>query len=63
MFQKNQLDGLYEELNRDFCVDPDYERILREAHLGIALVDAGKTLHPEIDTRVANLLQKYGHSA
>ncbi len=59
MFQKNQLDSLFEELNGGFRDEPDYERLLRDAHLGIALTDAGRTLTPEIDARVAALLQKH----
>ena len=59
MFQKNQLDSLFEELDGAFRDEPDYERLLRDAHLGIALADAGRALTPEIDTRVAALLHKH----
>ena len=59
MFQKNQLDSLFEELDGAFRDEPDYERLLRDAHLGIALTDAGRALTPEIDTRVAELLHRH----
>ncbi len=59
MLQKKQLDHLFEELASDFRDEPEYERLLRDAHLGIALADAGRALTPEIDTRVAALLRKY----
>ena len=59
MLHKNQLDSLFEELDRDFHDEPDYERLLRDAHLAIALADARRALTPEIDTRVVALLHKY----
>ncbi len=46
-----------------FRDEPDYERLLRDAHLAIALADAGRTLTPEIDTRVAALLEKHASNS
>ena len=63
MFEKNQLDNLLEELNRNFLDEPDYEQLLRDAHLGIALSDAGRALTPEIDTRVAALLERHASNS
>lgn len=63
MFEKNQLDNLLEELNRNFLDEPDYERLLRDAHLAIALADAGRALTPEIDTRVAALLERHASNS
>jgi hypothetical protein len=63
MFQKKQLDNLFEDLNRDLVVKPDFERLLRETHLAIALADAGQALSSEIDERVSALLRKYGVAA
>lgn len=59
-FDKTRLDSLLEELNGAYLEEPDYEQLLRDAHLGIALVDAGKPVSPDIDERVAALLEKHG---
>lgn len=59
MFQRNQIDSLFEELDGAFRDEPDYERLLRDAHLAIALADADQALTPEIDTRVVALLDKH----
>ena len=63
MFEKNQLDDLFEELNGAHGDQPDYERLLRDAHLAIALKDTGQPLPPEIDARVAALLDKHAASS
>ena len=59
-FDKSRLDSLLEELNSSYLEEPEYEQLLRDAHLGIALVDAGRDVAPEIDERVAALLEKHG---
>ncbi len=49
MFKKEQLDPLFEELTREYRGKPEWEKIIRDAHLGIALHDAGrplKNIHP-----------------
>ncbi len=63
MFQRNQIDGLFEELDGAFRNEPDYERLLRDAHLGIALTDAGRSLTPEIDSRIVALLDKHASNS
>lgn len=63
MFQKNQLNSLFEELNVAFRDEPDYERLLRDSHLGIALADAGRALPSNLDTRVAALLDKHASNS
>ena len=63
MFQRNQIDSLFKELDGAFRDEPDYERLLRDAHLAIALADADQALTPEIDTRVAALLEKYASNS
>ena len=63
MFQRNQIDSLFEELDAAFRNEPDYERLLRDAHLGIALTDAGRALTPEIDSRIVALLDKHASNS
>ena len=63
MFQRNQIDSLFEELDGAFRNEPDYERLLRDAHLGIALTDAGRALTPEIDSRIVALLDKHASNS
>ncbi len=58
MFKKSDLDALYDELNNDWKGKPEYEQLLRDAHLGIAYSDSGRPLD-EIDSRVASLIEKY----
>jgi len=58
MFEKAQLDALFAELDRDWRGKPDFEKLSRDAHLGIALWDASRPLH-KIDARVVTLIEKY----
>ena len=59
MFQKEQLDSLYEDLKSQWQGAPDYERLVRHAHLGIALSDAGRPLADDIDPKVVKLIEKH----
>jgi len=38
---------------------PEFEQILKDAHLSIALVDAGKPINAEINERVKTLVTKF----
>jgi len=58
MFEKAQLDALFAELDRDWRGKPDFEKLSRDAHLGIALWDASRPLN-KIDARVVTLIEKY----
>jgi hypothetical protein len=58
MFQRPQLDALFGELKRSWQGKPEYEKLVREAHLGIALSDAGRPLG-NIDPRVVSLIEKH----
>ncbi len=62
MFQKQHLDAFYEELNRNHEGKPWYDRIIRDAHLGIALSDAGRPLDSVVAEVVA-LIEKHRPSA
>jgi hypothetical protein len=58
MFEKAQIDALFGELDREWRGKPDFEKISREAHLGIALWDAGRPLE-KIDSRAVTLIEKH----
>jgi hypothetical protein len=58
MFRKQQLDSLYRELDSAWRGKPEYEQLLRDAHLGIAYSDAGRPLD-DIDPRIASLIDKH----
>ena len=56
MFQKDALDALFNELDTRYAETPDYDQLLRDAHLGIALSDAGREYESQVDDRVATLI-------
>jgi hypothetical protein len=58
MFEKAQIDALFGELDRDWRGKPEFEKVSREAHLGIALWDAGRPLE-KIDSRAVELIEKH----
>ena len=60
MFKREDLDALFDELSRTWRGKPEYEQFLRDAHLGIALHDAGRPLADQVDERVASLIEKHG---
>ena len=59
MFEKAALDALFGELEISYSGSGDYDQLLRDAHLGIALSDAGKDLGSELDSRVVDLIEKH----
>ena len=59
MFMREDLDALFDELSRTWRGKPEYEQLLRDAHLGLALHDAGRPLGNEVDERVASLIEKH----
>ena len=59
MFQKDALDALFNELDNRYAGTADYDQLLRDAHLGIALLDAGRDYEPEVDDRVATLIASH----
>lgn len=58
MFEKAQIDAVFAELDRDWRGKPEFEHLSREAHLGIALFDAGRSLD-KIDSRVVAMIDKH----
>ena len=59
MFEKPVLDGLFTELDDLYRGSADYEQLLRQTHLGVALSDADRDFHDQVDKRVASLIKKH----
>ena len=58
MFQKHQIDALFNDLRQTWVGKPEFEQLFRDAHLGIAMYDAGRIL-TGIDARVVALIEKH----
>ena len=58
-FRRKELDALFETLTTEWGDEPDYEQLLRDAHLGIALSDAGRSLSGQVDDRIVALVERY----
>ena len=59
ILDKNALDALFKELDDGYAGTPDYDQLLRDAHLVIALSDAGRDLAGQVDGRIATLIEKH----
>ncbi len=59
MFQKDTLDALFAELEINYGQTTEYDQLLRDAHLGIALSDAGREFDGQIDDRVVALIERH----
>lgn len=58
-FDKDALEGLFKEVKSAHAGNSEYERILRDVHLGVALVDAGQEVVGRIDQRAATVIKKH----
>lgn len=58
MFDKQMLDGLWDDLKGRYGNDPDWEQIVRDTHLGVARSDAEVDLG-DVDPRVIQAIQKH----
>lgn len=58
MFQKTHIEALFAELEQKWRGSTEFDKLSREAHLGIALCDAGRSME-RIDARVVALVEKY----
>lgn len=58
MFQKANIDALFDELDNEWRGKPEFDKVSREAHMGIALFDAGRSLD-DIDPRAVSLIEKH----
>ena len=59
MFQKDTLDALFAELEINYGQTTEYDQLLRDAHLGIALSDAVRESDGQIDDRVVALIERH----
>jgi hypothetical protein len=59
MFEKAHLDALFAELDSEWRGSVDFDQLTRDAHLGIALSDAGRPLEDRIDPRAIALIDKH----
>jgi hypothetical protein len=59
MFEKAQIEALFGELERDWRGKSEFERLSRDAHLAIALCDAGRPFKESVDPRVVALIDKH----
>ena len=59
MFEKAHIDALFGELERQWRGSFEFEKLARDAHLGIALCDAGRPWNSRIDPRIAALIEKH----
>ncbi len=59
MFEKDHLDALFAELDSEWRGSVDFDQLTRDAHLGIALSDAGRPLEDRVDPRVIALIDKH----
>lgn len=50
---------LISELRRDYQGKPGWEKLVRDTHLGIAQLDAGRPLDDDLDPRAVALIEKY----
>ena len=58
MFEKPQIDALFDELYGEWKGKPDFEKIHRDVDLGIAYFDAGKA-YDQLDDRAVALIEKH----
>ena len=58
MFDKDSLDSLFDDLRDQYELEPDWEEIQRDAHLGVARLDGGVEIGG-VDSRVAELVLRY----
>ena len=58
MFGKTHIDALFAELDSKWRGKPEFDQLSRDAHLGIALFDAGRPFS-NIDARAVSLIVKH----
>ena len=58
-FKKEHIDALFEEIESHYKETSEREQLHRDAHLAIALHDAGRDLPGSIDDRVVDLIAKH----
>ena len=59
MFRKPHIDALFGEIEDNWKESPEREQLHRDAHLAIAMHDAGRPVPAETDARVVALIEKH----
>ena len=59
MFGKSDLDALFGDLERSHGDSAEYDRLLKQTHLAIALSDAQRPLDDQFDALVVELVEKH----
>jgi hypothetical protein len=59
LFQKSDLDKLFDDLEGSHGQTGDYDRLLKQAHLAIALFDAQRPLDDQFDPIVVDLVERH----
>jgi len=64
MFDRDSLDIMFVELRDEYELEPDWEDIQRDAHLGVAFADSGMLddRRVDLDDRVLTFIDKYNPS-
>tara|TARA_B100000745_G_scaffold242548_1_gene164833 strand:- start:143 stop:337 length:195 start_codon:yes stop_codon:yes gene_type:complete len=64
MFDRDSLDTMFVELRDEYELEPDWEDIQRDAHLGVAFADSGtlEDRRGDLDDRVLSFIDKYNPS-
>jgi len=64
MFDRDSLDALFVELRDEYELEPDWEDIQRDAHLGVAYADSGMLdqRRSDLDKRVLTFIDKHNPS-
>ena len=64
MFDRDSLDTMFIELRDEYELEPDWEDIQRDAHLGVAYADSGMLddRRSDLDNRVLSFIDKYNPS-
>ena len=64
MFDRDSLDTMFIELRDEYELEPDWEDIQRDAHLGVAYADSGMLddRRSDLDDRVLSFIDKYNPS-
>ena len=59
MLKKDELDALIAEMRQEYEGSQGWEKLIRDVHLGVALLDAGKPLADDFDPRAVSLIEKH----
>ena len=64
MFDRESLDTMFVELRDEYELEPDWEDIQRDAHLGVAYADSGMLddRRGDLDDRVLSAIDKHNPS-